>query len=151
MDSNTKKRYEELKRKQKEKNKNKVKYDNSLLRECLELLQNNSHVLDDSEEQYISQKFKKEVPMTEWGRIDWKKITKSKIVNDYDKLLEVLNRGEYYIIWGEGLPIVQCDLNQIIKYIDDIIAVDFDTWLVSSDFVTIVEFYHEGEISVGKL
>lgn len=151
MDSNTKKRYEELKRKQKEKNENKLKYDNSLLMECLELLKNNSYILNDSEEQYILKKFNKEVPITEWGRISWEKMSDYKIVYDYNELLEILIRSEYYIIWGKGLPIIKCDLNQIIKYIYDIIAVDFDTWLVSSDFVDVVEFCHRGQASVGKL
>ena len=65
----------------------------------------------DSEEQYISQKFEKEIPMTEWGRIDQEKITDYKIVDDYNELLEILSRGEYYIIWGVGLPIIKCNLD----------------------------------------
>lgn len=151
MDSNIRKRYEELKRKQKESTKKKRKNDNILLKECLESLQNAGHILSDEQEQYVLQRFTKEVPMTEWGRVDWKKINLCKRVNYYNELSKMLIEDEYYIIWGEGLPVVQCKLEYILKGIDDVVAVDFDTWLVSKDFLEIVEIYHEGEIKVGRL
>ena len=41
---------------------------------------------------------------------------------------------QVYIIWDkEGLPIIQTDFECVIKYIDEVLAVSFETWVVAED------------------
>ena len=55
-------------------------------------------------------------------------------------------------MWDNAnLPCLKSELKNIIKSIDDVTAVSFDTWVVSSDYNIIIEFYHEGEITLGVL
>lgn len=59
---------------------------------------------------------------------------------------------EIYVMWDNAnLPCLKSELKNIIKSIDDVTAVSFDTWVVSSDYNIIIEFYHEGEITLGVL
>ena len=52
-------------------------------------------------------------------------------------------------MWDEeNLPCLKSELKDIINSIDDVTAVSFDTWAVSSDYNIIIEFYHRGRNNV---
>ena len=58
----------------------------------------------------------------------------------------------YFVIWSDAvLPILKCTWNKILENIDDVLAVSFDTWLVSEDFTELIEFYHDGEVVFGNM
>lgn len=128
----------------------------TLYEECIEALKNNYEILAEDERSKILNDFENKFKLTSWGRINWNEISqkvqvnsateiKSKLINNTSK-----NNINVYIIWDEvNLPIVKSDLSTVIRVIDDVTAVSFDTWLVSLDDGVIIEFYHDGEITIG--
>ena len=147
------KKLEKLKNINKEKNTSKERENNVLLKECIEALHDYGYVLDNEAELSVYNNFKNTLIFTPWG-IDWvggKKLKNIKHIQFESELKEVCSKDNYYIIWGKGLPIIRCGLNSIIKYLDDIRAVDADTWLFSTDYNEVIEFYHEGRITLGQI
>lgn len=151
MDEKTKQYYEGLKNKQKRRNKNIEYMNNTLLQECLKSLEDKAYELTETEEKDVFELFGSLIPMNEWGGIDWNSINNYEYIDEYSLLSNFVNNNEYYILWGHGLPILRCDLSSIISNIEDITAVDFDTWLLSTDYSEIIENHHEGIIRYGKL
>lgn len=49
------------------------------------------------------------------------------------------------------LPIIKSNLVTIIECIDEISAVEPDTWLLSLNYNEVIEVYHEGKITVGTV
>ena len=43
------------------------------------------------------------------------------------------------------------NIEDILDNIYDVLAVSFDTWLISTDMKRIIEFYHEGSITTAKI
>jgi len=153
MNEELKIKYEILKNKNKEKIKKEERENNTLLKECLEVLQNDGYILDNDEELLVYKKFKSLLIFTPWG-IDWdegKNIRNIRHINHKCELKNICLNNEYYIIWGKGLPIIRCGINSIIEYLDDIRAVDTDTWLLSTKYEEVIEFYHEGKIVMGEI
>lgn len=67
------------------------------------------------------------------------------LFNDFN----IQTDSKFYVMWNEMyLPCLKRNIIDIIKYIDDITAVNFDTWLISLDFDVIMEFKHN-TIQVG--
>ena len=152
MNEIEKKRYEELKEKNKEKSKELAWKNNVLLQECLEELGDASYILNTKESKKILDLFYKSVPISKHSRVDFEKIDLSNNIANASELLIQANNKEFYIIWDElNLPIVRSKLTNIINSIDDVIAVSFDTWLLSTNINEIIEFYHEGEINIGSI
>lgn len=56
-----------------------------------------------------------------------------------------------YSILSQDLPCVSCKLSRILNNIDDVLAVSFDTWLLSQNEREVIEFHHEGKIIYGKV
>ncbi|RDY30424.1 hypothetical protein [Lachnotalea glycerini] len=153
MNDELKKKLEELKNINKVKNKNEERENNILLKECLEALHNDGFILDNEEELSVYNDFKEMLIFTPWG-IDWgerRKIKDIKHIKFESQLKEICSKDNYYIIWGKGLPIIRCSLNSIINNLDDIKAVEADTWLFSTDYNEIIEFHHEGRITCGQI
>lgn len=153
MNDELKRKFEKLKDINKEKNKNKERENNILFKECMEALHNDGFILDNEEELLVYNDFKNKLVFTPWG-IDWeggKKIKNIKHIQFESELKEICSKDNYYIIWGKGLPIIRCGLNSIINHLDDIRAVDADTWLFSTDYNEVIEFYHEGRITLGQI
>lgn len=65
--------------------------------------------------------------------------------------MKIGKNEKFYIIWAKELPIIESNLYSILNAIDDVSAVEADTWLLSSDFNEIIEFHHEGKIISGRL
>ena len=58
--------------------------------------------------------------------------------------------GSWYIVWSDPeKPILRCSRQGILSCLEDVLAVAFDTWLVSEQLDRVVEFYHEGAVTMG--
>jgi hypothetical protein len=95
-------------------------------------------------------------PVSINGRIDWEKINNKKTVNSLEQIREVLEDvfpafdSKVLIIWdGAHLPVLESQLDRIIANLDDVTAVSFDTWLYSPVHKYVIEFYHEGDVTIG--
>lgn len=57
-----------------------------------------------------------------------------KKINRIGDISIVLLCRKVYIVWGEAtLPVVYCDFKSVVQAIQDVISVDFDTWILSED------------------
>jgi hypothetical protein len=130
----------------------------SLLNECIETLGDNANVLSNSDTELIFSAFENTFPITKWARIDWDKIDeKIKFDSSRDILPYLRDRfspedldKHPYILWDDAsLPTIKVKLEQILNAIDDVTAVSFDTWIFSPELRYAIEFYHEGEITIG--
>nr|WP_113759925.1 hypothetical protein [Brevibacillus laterosporus] len=122
----------------------------NLLDECIESL-DNCYILNEDEKKQVENNFYSLVPLTNWGRIDWDKFDSKIEITQVEDILNLCNESNFYIIWSVNDPILKSDINDILNKIDDVTAVSFDTWLLSEDKKIIIEFYHEGEVTLGKL
>ncbi|WP_053217782.1 CDI toxin immunity protein [Virgibacillus senegalensis] len=127
----------------------------SLFDECIEALGEDVHVFSDNNREQILSDFENSFPF-KWGRIEWEKVSNHAEVNTVDEIISFLdqNVNEYsnvvYVIWDEGtLPIIQTTLDKVLKNIDDVTAVSFDTWIFSPSTGYVIEIFHDGEVRVG--
>ena len=123
-----------------------------LFQECMRSLKN-CRILSLEEQTEIFKKFEKKFPITISGSIDWKSfngiVERINVSSIYERL-DLKNK--YYILWDrQELPCLLSDLSSILKHIDDVLAVSFDTWIFSLDEKEVIEFYHEGDIIYGKV
>jgi hypothetical protein len=130
----------------------------TLLDECIEALSNDTQVLSEEETQRIFDTFENTFPFTSWGRIDWDRLDKKIYLDSEKDILLSLNErfsqkrleSSIYILWDEGsLPAVKATLKNSLKVIDDVTSVSFDTWIFCPNLGYVIEFYHEGEITIG--
>lgn len=128
----------------------------SLLEECIEALQNSSQVVSGNKKTEIQNTFNKTLPLTSWGRINWALLNNKLTITEVQQVVEHLKKSEkdvssaVYIIWDEAsLPVIKSDFNTIVSHLDDVTAVSFDTWLYCPSEGWVLEFYHDGEITLG--
>lgn len=128
----------------------------NLLEECIEVLQPNVKVFPVDQSSSYSRIISDNFPITVSGRINWEKVDKKIIINDYSDIQDCLKEklGEFeekiLIFWAcADLPVLQTNFSIMLKYIDDVLAVDFDTWVISLKHRFIIEFYHDGDITIG--
>lgn len=128
----------------------------TLFEECIEALGKDAILLPISERGNLIKLLIERYPLTFYGRIDWDKVDRKfniGTVNDIKIEMEKLGcnlDSEVYIIWDEAtLPIVKTTLQQAIDSIDDVTAVSFDTWIFCQSIGYVIEFYHEGDITLG--
>ncbi|HMM19086.1 MAG TPA: hypothetical protein PKA10_00010 [Selenomonadales bacterium] len=128
----------------------------TLLEECISALGNNTEKLSPQDTISAFQAMNLAFPMTSWGRIDWDKVENKIRITSINEAIEKLvgeqKRVEKiaYILWDEAsLPALKTNLEKISQVIDDVIAVSFDTWIFCPSAQFVIEFYHEGEITVG--
>ena len=129
----------------------------TLLEECLEALDGASCIDDDSEKNLIFKEFLEKFPFTNWGRIKWENVKVIKEgVYSYDfipRIVEYIDnpQSEALILWDEmTLPIVKSKLDKAISVIDDVSAVSSNTWIYIPSEEVVVEFYHDGNITIGS-
>ena len=152
MKEEKRKKYQLLK----EKNQLRVKglnwKNNILFKECINLL-NGCSILSLEESEVLFGKIKDNFPFTDYGCIDWNNINFCVTINDIYDIYNILKDCyQYYIIWDQkDIPCISCKLAAVIENIDDILAVSFDTWILSKDIKEVIEFYHEGTIVYGKI
>lgn len=127
----------------------------TLFEECVIALGHNLSILSYDESRKILKHISDVFPIASWGQIDWSKAKNVKKISSISEIKNILqiNNGtpkEVYILWDNAsLPVISTDINNILKVIDDVTAVSFDTWIYNPTDESIIEFYHEGEIHIG--
>ncbi|MEW9674346.1 hypothetical protein [Ammoniphilus sp. 3BR4] len=145
-------RLEQLLHKQRSKQKNEYSV---LFKECLEALGENTVILSEGESTKEYSSLQNQFPFSPWARIDWDQVSSKTTVNDVSEIISTLNhmgqqvQDSVFVLWsGGGHPVLQAKLHKVIDSIEDVLAVDFDTYIFCpSKFV--IEFYHEGEVTIG--
>lgn len=123
-----------------------------LFQECIDSLKE-YHLLSLEESAKVFKEFEKNYPITLSGHIDWKKFNGIVSEDGMPYIYENVDLHEkFYILWDkQDIPCVICELTTILGCMDDVLAVSFNTWLLSLDTNEVIEFYHEGRITYGKL
>lgn len=122
-----------------------------LFEECIQVLRPQGlRVLSDTEAAAWLTWFETNVPITSWGRIDWEHVpiirlcTISSLKDEFIRMgLDYENAG-IKVLWDDGsLPCLETGLSNVAAHFDDVSAVSFNTWLISTDHRFVVEYYHE--------
>jgi hypothetical protein len=121
----------------------------TLLDECIALLGSTCEVFNRDKSAELFNKFEQNLLFTKWGRIDWEVLKKDFIVTPLSTLDE-LDILYCYIFWDEySLPVIKAEFDKVCKNLDDVLAVSFDTWILSLTGNIVIEFYHEGNRTIG--
>ncbi|PGM71264.1 hypothetical protein CN957_31040 [Bacillus cereus] len=130
----------------------------TLLEECIEALGEEIEILETNQGKMIVKSFGNAFPITSWGRVYWSNIQNYGDLYNEDEIKVYLQNcfGTYsqtvYIIWDNArVPIIKTNLHQVLKVIDDVTAVSFDTWIYSPDMGYVIEYHHDGDIRIGNV
>lgn len=129
----------------------------TLFEECLQALGIEVRILSDNETSMIFNKFVSDFPVTSWGRVDWNKIHSKQHIKNSSEILPFLKEkkginldSEIYLLWNYSeAPSIIAKLHKAIAVKDDVTAVGSDTWFYDPELGYVVEFFHEGEITIG--
>ncbi len=128
----------------------------NLFEECLGALGQSVCICKQDVAEKILANFDQNFPLTSWGRIDWNKIKEKKIISSIEDIIPTLTdqkrnfTGPVYIIGSDPtIPILECSLDKILEFFDDVEAMSPNTWLFCPSNGWVIEFYHEGEITIG--
>lgn len=88
--------------------------------------------------------------LTDYGRLDFRQYK-----NAHEMSISGLNSlsdFSCYIIYNNAeLPVIKCRFKQVLVCLDDVLAPAFDTWILDERFSRIVEFYHDGQITMVEI
>lgn len=105
--------------------------DNELLRDCLEKIPDAEIIYGSAETENILDL------MESRFQIEYHHVKSSYEISLNDVPSD--DNRKYYVIWDNaGLPILNCSGKYLFQYPDDVFAVDFDTYIVSEDFMEII-------------
>jgi hypothetical protein len=128
----------------------------SLFQECLQALGKYARVIDKNEANKILTKFDIDFRLTHWGRIDWDKIKKKHQVSSIEEINSAIKgRGKellaltYVIGSNSAVPIIECRINKILEFFDDVEALSPNSWFYCPSEGWVVEVCHDGTITVG--
>lgn len=88
--------------------------------------------------------------LTDYGRLDFRRY---KIAREMS-ISELGGLGDFscYIIYNNAeLPVIKCRFKQVLGCLDDVLAPAFDTWILDEVYSRIVEFYHDGQITMVEI
>ena len=88
--------------------------------------------------------------LTDYGRLDFRRYKCPREIS----LSELDRLGDFpcYIIYNDAeLPVEKGRLKQVLECLDDVLAPAFDTWVLDEGFSRIIEFYHDGEITIAEV
>ncbi|MDE6707053.1 MAG: hypothetical protein K2K06_03335 [Oscillospiraceae bacterium] len=116
----------------------------TLFEECIAVLQKYS-IIEDSN---LKNKILSNLNFTFYGKLDFSTYADCHKVS-LNKIRLLPSEREYYVVWNDcTVPIIKCNITELLNNIDDVLAVSFDTWLISVDMKQIIEFYHEGDVNL---
>jgi hypothetical protein len=131
----------------------------TLFEECIEALKRDGEVIVLSEEESneVIKEFKEKVPLDSFvGKVDFNQISRKKEIVDDEDILEELYKNHVnvnepvYVFWFNAKrPVIKTSIKNVISVIEDVISVDFDTWIFCPKERYVVEYYHEGETFLG--
>ncbi len=131
----------------------------TLFDECIGALRKEGEVivLSKEESNEVIKEFKEIVPLDSFvGKVDFNQIPRKKEIVDDEDILEELYKNhvnvneQVYVFWfNADLPVIKTSIKNIINVIDEVLSVDFDTWIFCPKERYVVEYYHEGETFLG--
>lgn len=128
----------------------------TLFEECLKALGPNKEILSYDETAMVFKSFIGNFHISKWGVVDWEAVDNRFTVGKVDDISYVIETyrpsatWQVCILWNDSsLPCVKVDLNESLRVVDDITAVSFDTWLYNDKDLYVIEFHHEGRITIG--
>lgn len=127
----------------------------ALFNECVDALGEGTVILSEEKSEETYDFLQKSYPFSPWSRINWEIVNSKIVIEHVNEIIPLLTKmleefDDYvFILWSYGnYPVLQSQLEKAIDSIDDVLAVSSDTFIFSpSRFV--IEFHHEGEITVG--
>lgn len=152
MNEELKKKYQLLKKKNEAKVKEMCWMSNRLFVECIAALKN-CDIINLEETEKMFDLLRVNFPMKITGCINWDIHKESKELKNVSDIYDIgCTSDEFFIVWDQkDIPCIRCDLLTILDNIDDVLAVSFDTWLLSESANEVIEFYHEGKITYCRL
>lgn len=131
---------------------------NPLFKECIDALREVT-ILPMPESVEMSKTFEKSFPITEMGKIDWKRI-ENKIEVGYDPkdILPAIGKTvrkacrykSVYIEWSTmGIPIIQTDLKRIIDVFDYVTCVSHEKFIFNLELGYILEILVSDKMTIG--
>jgi hypothetical protein len=128
----------------------------SLVDDCMNALGEDVVILHKEETDEVFHMLTQRFTFTRWGRIDWSQVKHCTTVNSVSDILSVLmDKGReihnpVFILWDEAkLPAIKSNIQRVLSHIEEITIVSFDTWIFCPDDNYVIEFYHEGDITIG--
>lgn len=128
----------------------------SLVDDCVKALGEGTVVLSKKERYILFKELLKQFPFTRWGRIDWTVAEHKVLAASASEVLPLLvSHGKetseaVFIIWDEvTLPAIKTDVQAVLHHSWEVTMVSFDTWIFCPENKYVIEFYHEGEITIG--
>ncbi|SFT03050.1 hypothetical protein [Marininema halotolerans] len=123
----------------------------TLYEECLEALGEGVEILSKKDSEEIFEWFESNFFIS-YGRIDWEKSKGLTLINSLEELPKCIQNEMVFILWDEAdTPVLKANFRTVLDVIDDVTAVSFDTWLVGRDSGYVVEYHHEGDITIAIL
>lgn len=120
--------------------------------ECIESLVESVIILPEEEADLILDLLQDEFKFTQFGKIDHNCKTQKKLeikLRDISKQNKVSIQDNIYIIWDDAsYPVIQIDMSTILKNIETVCSVSFDTWLYCKEKSYVIENHHEGQVSI---
>lgn len=114
----------------------------TLLDECLEALGEYSILNDQKAENIISV-----LHFNRLGHIKREEYISFREISEKD--IEIFLNESCYIVYSDvTVPKIKTTIENVLKNLDDVLAVSFDTWLIVETKRVIIEFYHEGDITL---
>ena len=128
----------------------------SLVDNCVNALGKGTVVLSKKESDALFKELTKQFPFTSWGRIDWASVEHKLLATSASEVPSLLvSSGKetseaVFIIWDEArLPAIKSDVQVVLNHRWEVTMVSFDTWIFCPEHKYVIEFYHEGEITIG--
>ncbi|WP_146250204.1 hypothetical protein [Paenibacillus flagellatus] len=143
------KRFRLEKRLYKQRQSQKVEY-SVLFRECVDALANGVIIFSHEQSSVIYDRFQAQYPLLDFGKINWEKVNHEVVT--IDRIRSYFDDyPECYVLWSHGNdPVIRAALFNVIKNLDDVLAVSPDVWVFKEDDF-VIEFSHDGTIKVGYL
>jgi hypothetical protein len=130
---------------------------NPLFKECIDALREVT-ILPMPESVEMSNTFEKSFPITEMGKIDWKRIeNKIEVGYDPNDILPALEKlfgkpvdTKVYIEWSTmGIPVIQTDLKRIIDVFDYVTCVSHEKFIFNLEIGYILEILVSDKMTIG--
>lgn len=123
----------------------------TLFEECIQALGDSVNIIKQEEAELLFNKLQSNFPFTTFSRIAWDNVHDKvhlKLASEVSKHID--SDSFIYILWDNAnCPVIETTLQNALDVIDDVTAVSFDTWFFNPNQNFVIEFHHEGNITIG--